>query len=133
MNKIFSHILKVTFSFRDWKRFSKIYLSTKIETHFTKLLETLKNCLQPNPYDRPNCEQLLKMITEFDIEENILQENKTVQHDYLELIRKQQIEFLYQFFTYKFLLKIYRDIFGDDTEKFVENFTSDIIVDHYIH
>ena len=45
----------------------KTYLNTNLEKKFSKLLETLKNCLQPkdqNPNNRPNCDELLANIEE---------------------------------------------------------------------
>ena len=76
---------------------------TELQKYFTKLLETLKDCLQPkdkNPDNRPDCSQLLERINELTIDKTILTENNNIL-EFKRVLEKQEQQFLLRFFNYK--------------------------------
>ena len=81
----------------------KPYLNTNLENNFSKLLETLKDCLQPKdgkPDNRPNCEQLLQKINEFSVDKSLLTKDNTLE-EFKTVVKNQLNCFLQKFFEYK--------------------------------
>ena len=79
-------------------------MNTNLENNFSKLLETLKDCLQPKdgePDNRPDCEQLLQKINEFSINKCVLTEDKTIYKDFIVFLGELNNCFLKKFFVYK--------------------------------
>ena len=75
---------------------------TELEKYFTKLLETLKDYLQPkdkNLDNRPDCSQLLERINELTIDKTILMEDNNIL-EFKRVLEKQEQQFL-RFFNYK--------------------------------
>ena len=82
----------------------KTYLNTNLENNFSKLLETLKDCLQPKdqkPDNRPDCQQLLQKISEFSVDKNLLTESKSNYEEFQKVLEKQKNGFLKKNFNNK--------------------------------
>ena len=79
-------------------------MKTNLEDNFSKLLETLKDCLQPKdgkPDNRPNCCELLQKINEFSVDKSILTEGNKTYEEFQTLLEKQTNGFLKRFFDNK--------------------------------
>ena len=79
-------------------------MNTNLENNFSKLLETLKDCLQPKdqkPDNRPDCQQLLQKINEFSVDKNIMTKNRETYGKFLSILGIQSNGFLRMFFDYK--------------------------------
>ena len=90
--------------FSIWEKYLKTYLNTNLENNFSKLLETLKDCLQPNeqnPDNRPDCCQLLVRINEFSVDKTILTEDKHTLEEFQTVLAKQKSIFLKNIFDFK--------------------------------
>ena len=82
-------------------------MNTNLENNFSKLLETLKDCLQPKdqkPDNRPNCSQLLEKINEFSVDKSILTENTDIYEDFKTIIEKQNNSLNRSFDAFRALL-----------------------------
>ena len=79
-------------------------MNTNLENNFSKLLETLKDCLQPkdeNPDNRPDCCELLKKINEFSVDKSLLTEDNIIYEEFQTVLENQKRRFLKMFFNYK--------------------------------
>ena len=87
-------------------------MNTNLEKNFSKLLETLKDCLQPKdqkPDNRPDCRQLLKKIKQFSFDKSFLKdvsENKNIYEGFKLFLEKQDNIFIKRFFYHKIDEKI---------------------------
>ena len=79
-------------------------MNTILENNFKKLLETLKDCLQPkdkNPENRPDCSQLLDRINQLTVDKTVLMEDKNGLESFESVLAEQELSFLKMFFNYK--------------------------------
>ena len=85
---------------RDWDKYSTLFLNTNLENNFRQLLEILKECLDSEPENRPNCYELLQRINELIFDKTVLTEDKNI-IDFKTVLEKQEPKFLLKFFNYK--------------------------------
>ena len=79
-------------------------MNTNLEKNFSKLLETLRDCLQPkdkNFDNRPDCEEFLQKINEFSVDKSILTEGNNNYEEFQTVLENQTKGFLKRFFDYK--------------------------------
>ena len=85
---------------RDWNKYLTRYLKTNLEINFKKLLEILKDCLDSEPENRPNCCSLLQRINELTFDKTVLtKDNKTLE-EFQKVLDHEEPKFLKIFFNF---------------------------------
>ena len=91
---------KLSIYIRDWDKYLKQYLKTNLKINFRKLLEILKDCLNFEPKERPNCCSLLQRINELTFDKTVLTEDNKTLEEFQKVLDHQEPKFLKIFFNF---------------------------------